>query len=485
MLTQFPYPETPWGRRIEARLLAVDGPSVTGYSTPRSNGKTIQAAKIGLYFAAGPGAVPGFDVVVAAPTLRQAAIPWRDMVTAYKEICPDWKSEGVRIRDYPAMKTVEFPWGSNLTAVAGIGGTLHGLRFKCAIIDEPASFPNTRGQRVFNALKTGLGKTPGSKLVVCGTRPADDPEHFFEELLADSGLSWYAGKDDDPLDPATWDKANPSLHLPGFEGLLPVIKEEAAKAAKSASAMASFRCLRLNQGNSEVLEDLLCTSEEWTRFGETDDLPPRSGPLVIGFDLGGGRSMTAAAGYWRDTGRLEVVGYYGDIPTLTRREERDGQISVYTAMKKRGELVLTTGRTTPPIVVLADAIERFGHPETVVADRYKQNEVTDAAASLGLTMTYRGLGFRDSATDVREFTEALLEHRIQSAPSLLMRTALAGTLLVRDLAGNPKIIKRYREGSSRNDAAVASVIAIGEGSRRRRQLTPKLYYTPPQSDYVA
>ncbi len=485
MLSQFPYPETPWGKLIEARLLDPDGPSTIGYSLPRSNGKTIEAAKIALYYVAGPGHVPGFDVVVAAPTLRQAAIPWRDVVDAYKKIVPNWKAQGVKIRDYPQLKIVEFPWGSNLTAVAGIGGALHGLRFKCAIIDEPANFPNTRGQRVFNALKTGLGKTPDSKLIVCGTRPADDPGHWFEELLSDSGLSWYADKNADPLDPATWDKANPSLHLPGFEGLLPAIKEEAEKAKKSAGAMASFRCLRLNQGNSEILEDLLCTSDEWIRFGETDDLPPRAGPLVVGIDLGGGRSMSAAAAYWRDTGRLETVGYYGDIPDLLRREERDGQITVYSAMKRRGELLLNRGRTTPPAVLLADVVERYGHPETVIADRFKKPEMEDAAAALGLQVTYRGLGFRDSAPDIREFQAALLEHQIRSAPSLLMRTALAGTLLVRDPAANPKIIKRVREGSSRNDAAVAAVLAIGEGSRRRRQTPPKLYYTPPQSDFVS
>ena len=481
MIRDFPYPQTPWGERVQAKLRDPQAPSVVAYSMARSNGKTVEAARLALYYAAGKGHVPGFDVLIAAPTLSQAGISWRDAVSAYQTQVPDWKKHGIKCADYPALKELVFPWRVRLRAVAGAAGSLTGHRFKAAIIDEPSSFPTIKGQRVFNALRTGLGKVPGSKLIVCGTRPADGSGHWFEDLLATSGLNWSAEKDQDPLDPKTWEQANPSLRLPGFEGLLPAIKEEAEDAAKSAAAMASFRCLRLNMGTAEVLEDVLCTADEWIRHGETADQPPRQGPMVLGLDLGGGRSMSGAAAYWRETGRLETVGYFGDIPTLDRREERDGNIGLYLALMERRELFLLPGRTTPPALVLGDAVRRFGIPETVLADRYRQSEVEDAAADLGLPVEYRGLGFRDSSADVREFTQALLESRIRSPKSLLMRTALAASLLVRDPAGNPKIVKRNREGAARNnDAAIATVLAVGEGNRRARQTPPKLYYTPPQ-----
>ena len=484
MLAKFPYPPTPWGRRIEARLLDPQGPSVLGYSTARSNGKTIEAAKIALFYSAGPGATRGFDVLICGPTLSQSGIAWRDAVDAYRTIQPGWKGMGVKIADYPSLKTISFPWGVSLTAVAGNPQSLTGRRFKAAIVDEPASFPSTRGQRIFNALKTGQGKTPGSKVVVCGTRPADGAGHWFEDLLAASGFTWAAHKDADPLDPKTWALANPSLHLPGFEALHQAKKEEALQAAKSATAMAAFRCLRLNQGTAEVLEDLLCTSAEWQTHAETtEELPDRLGSLFLGLDLGGGRSMSAVAAYWPQSGRLETVAYFGDIPELARREEQDGNVDLYRAMKQRGELVLLQGRTTPPAQVLRDALDRFGWPEVLCCDRYRASEVQDAALALGLTLCFRGLGFRDSGEDIREYTASLLEHRIRALPSLLLRHALASTLLARDPAGNAKIIKR---GSSReNDAAIATVLAVGEGSRRQRQAPPDFYYQPPDSEYLS
>ena len=487
MISQFPYPDTPWGLQVQARILDPNGRSVVAYSMGRSNGKSVEAARLAVYFSAGPGHAPGYDVLIAGPTLGQAGISWRDAVDAYCRMVPDWKEIGVKIRDYPQLKEVTYPWGVKLCAVAGSAHSLTGKRFKCAIIDEPASFPNTRGQRVFNALRTGLGKTPDSRLIICGTRPSDGAGHWFEDLLEGSGLVWSADRSDDPLDPKTWRSANPSLDLPGFEALGVAIQEEAEDAAKSAAAMASFRNLRLNLGTSELVEDVLCTASEWTRMAETDKLPERSGPMVLGLDLGGGRSMTGAAAYWWQTGRLEVVGYFGNVPELALREQKDGNIGVYSSMVRRGELVMIPGtRTTPPALVLSDAIERFGTPEVVLADRYRKPELEDALASLGLLVEWRGLGFRDSSNDVREFLRALLEGRIKSPPSLLVRVALAASLLMRDPAGNPKIVKRSREGAQRNnDAAIAAVLAIGEGSRRSRQAPPQLYYTPPASEWIA
>ena len=483
MLRRFTYPSTPWGQRIEARLLDPNGPSVLGYSTARSNGKTIEAAKIALYYSAGPGATRGFDVLICGPTLSQSGIAWRDAVDAYRTIQPGWKGAGVKIADYPSLKTAVFPWGVSLTAVAGNPQSLTGRRFKAAIIDEPASFPSTRGQRIFNALKTGQGKTPGSKVVACGTRPADGVGHWFEDLLSVSGFTWAAPRDADPLDRKTWALANPSLGLPGFSALRTAIEEEARQAAKSATAMAAFRSLRLNQGVAELLEDVLCRAEEWEAHAEITKLPDRRGPLFLGADLGGGRSMSAVAAYWPQSGRLETVAYFGDIPLLGRREERDGNKGLYQAMHQRGELVLLKGRTTPPAQVFRDAIDRFGWPEVLCCDRYRSSEVQDAGLALGLALCFRGLGFRDSAEDVREFTAALLENRIRTLPTLLLRHALASTLLTRDPAGNPKIVKRG--GSRENDAAVATVLAVGEGSRRQRQQPPVLYYQPPDSEYLA
>jgi hypothetical protein len=48
-------------------------------------------------------------------------------------------------------------------------------------------------------------------------------------------------------------------------------------------------------------------------------LPPRAGAVVIGVDLGGSASMTAAAFYWPETGRLECLGWFPSKPSLLHR----------------------------------------------------------------------------------------------------------------------------------------------------------------------
>lgn len=51
-------------------------------------------------------------------------------------------------------------------------------------------------------------------------------------------------------------------------------------------ALASFQGLIRNERISTEARDLLATADEWQRC-ETETLPPRSGPVVIGVDLGG------------------------------------------------------------------------------------------------------------------------------------------------------------------------------------------------------
>src|SRR3546814_15271636 len=81
---------------------------------------------------------------------------------------------------------------------------------------------------------------------------------------------------------------------------------------------------------------------------ETAALPPREGPVVIGIDLGGSASMSAAAYYWPQTGRLEVLGTFPTRPSLLNRGQADGVGSRYVEMESRGELS-TLGEATVPV----------------------------------------------------------------------------------------------------------------------------------------
>jgi hypothetical protein len=83
---------------------------------------------------------------------------------------------------------------------------------------------------------------------------------------------------------------------------------------------------------------------------EVDVRPERAGQCVIGADLGGAASTTAAAFFWLHTGRLEVIGWFPSEPALAVRGVNDGVGRRYIEMVERGELrVLGAARCRRPV----------------------------------------------------------------------------------------------------------------------------------------
>ena len=119
------------------------------------------------------------------------------------------------------------------------------------------------------------------------------------------------------------------------------------------------------------------------------------------------------------------------------------------------------------------ALDRFGPPSVIVCDRYREPELRqelEAAAIPGpCDLTVRGMGFKDGGQDVREFRRAVLDGRVKVRPSLLLRAALGGAIVVTDPAGNAKLAKQGQGGRRqhhRDDTAAAAILAISEGLRR-------------------
>ncbi len=50
---------------------------------------------------------------------------------------------------------------------------MHGLQPSLIIADEPAQWPPASTDPAIAALRTSLGKIPGSRLIAIGTRPTD------------------------------------------------------------------------------------------------------------------------------------------------------------------------------------------------------------------------------------------------------------------------------------------------------------------------
>ena len=279
-----PFKVLPWERKAAKHIASR---RVSAISMARGNGKSGWLSQLLAYYGVGPAQKAGSDCVVCASSLAQAAIPWRDFSAGYRILVPDWKKNGTKITNNPTGRVeLSMPDSSAVRAMSSRPESMHGLRPNLMCIDEPSQIsPPATGERLFVALRTATGKVPGSRLVVCGTRPAD-PRHWFSKRLKSSaGLVWAADKKDDPFDPATWRKANPSWDY--FPELRKAIREESEEAKDDPLAMASFRALRLNLGTADTEElDCLMTPEGVAARGDRQSSPARG---VADLGRGSGR----------------------------------------------------------------------------------------------------------------------------------------------------------------------------------------------------
>ena len=162
-------------------------------------------------------------------------------------------------------------------------------------------------------------------------------------------------------------------HLPSLEK---EIRAEAELARKDPSMLAAFSALRLNEGVSDTLQSTLLDVGTWDKIEGEEE---REGRCYWGVDLGTSAAMSAVACYWPKTGRLEALAAFPSEPTLEVRGRKDGVGRLYTAGHACGELILCGGAAVSVSELIAAALERFGSPAGVSADRWREAELRDAS----------------------------------------------------------------------------------------------------------
>ena len=443
-----------------------------GASLARGGGKSGLASALCLDAIRPAGTLhrPGFEAMLIASSFGQARIIFEAVKTSLELL---GEEDDYRIRDQQNLADIQHRKTKARLRVAGADNRrAHGWRVNLVIGDEPAQW-GPRGELLASAIRTALGKRKGARAIFIGTRPSSDA-HFFARLLDESDPSvfalFYAARQDDPtFSVKTWRKANPALAygLPDIE----VLRAEARLAKRDPAELATFRALRLNQGTPETESAMLLDSLTW-RGIESEMLPSREGPYVLGIDLGGTAAFSACSGYWPQTGRLEGFVACGTEPELSQRALADGVSGVYEAMRDAGELIQVGGRVVPVAALLREAVERFGLPAAIAADRFREGELTDGARLCGHRLpepTWRGQGFRDGAEDVRTFRAAVLEGKVAVPVSLAMRAAFAEAKTVSDSAANEKLAKAgegMKRRRGRDDLAASIVLSVAEGIRR-------------------
>ena len=451
-----------------------DSVASAALSIARSNGKTSLLSGIAAASLDGPLAVPRGETVIVASSFEQARITFEHAIAFMGDKLQDrarWKvwdtAQQARIED---RKT-----GARVRCIGSDPRRAHGLAPVLVLADEPAQWPTSTGERMVAALRTAAGKQPHSRFVALGTRPAD-AEHWFSKMLAGGAdyVQLHTARAQDPkFQKRTWVKANPSLgHLPDLEA---AIRREATQAKRDPSLLASFEALRLNLGTEDTVVACLLEADLWADIEGDAAL---SGTLTWGIDLGTSAAQSAVACYAPETGALACIAAFPCQPSLEERGRLDGVAGLYRECARRGELMTLGQRATDVPALLAVALERFGRPSRIAADRWREAELRDALEKAGIPAAVfetRGMGFADGGADLRAFRRACAEGRVTPWPSLLLRSAMAEARTVSDPAGNAKLSKGAQGGRrlrARDDAAAAAVLAVAAGVRQPAK--PKL-----------
>lgn len=443
-------------------------------SIGRGNAKTALSAGIGLGSVMGVwDGQPKREIILAARNRDQARTAFQ-FVIGFIEGLSEAEQELFTIR---RGSKLEIEYGANggglIRAIAADGKSILGGAPTLAILDERAAWEREKGDQLENAILSGLGKRDGRALIISTSAP--DDANTFSRWLDDPPPGTFVQEHRPAFGLPADDAESLLIANPGAsEGIgasLEWLQAQARRAiARGGSALSSFRNLNRNERVSTEDRSVVVTVDEWMSAEVSPEaLPERAGPCILGVDLGGSRSMSAAAFFWPETGRLEVLGTFPAKPGLADRGAADGVGTRYTEMQERGELFTLGENTVPAGPWLAEIVRRLDGitPACICGDRFRHAEFTEAMEKAGLARVpfiWRGFGWKDGAEDIERFRRSLFDGEVKVVPSLLLRSAFADAITLIDPAGNHKLAKARSLG--RIDAAAAAILAIAEGARR-------------------
>ena len=143
--------------------------------------------------------------------------------------------------------------------------------------DEPGSFENRGGTLMYHALRQSIGKRPGQRLIIVGTRAPAEPGNWWPQLL-DAGngpgihVTELSPAREDPWDAwPTIRKVNPMvLHN---ATLRQAILRERDHARREPTLRRAFKAYRLNAGGVDTFNEVLLQVEAWERVEARKVMP--------------------------------------------------------------------------------------------------------------------------------------------------------------------------------------------------------------------
>ena len=369
------------------------------------------------------------------------------------------------------LQTTHKSTGTKLRVLSSSGKRAMGLaNFSTIYADEPAAWEARGGALMFDALRTSLGKLPGQRLILIGTRAPAEPDGWWPSLLdAGSGpgkhVTVRTAPDGEPWDDwRTIRRVNPLVQH--SQSLRETIKRERDEARKNDSARAAFEAYRLNR-QTDVREEILVAVAAWQR-AEARPVPERYGQPIVGLDVGGERSWSAAVLLF-ENGRCEALALVPGVPDLAERERADAMPKgLYQRLADHGRLLVDEGRRMARLEILLDEV-LAADPAAIFCDRFLLGNVHDVVGGQ-CPVVDRKTRWSEATEDIAAFRRMVLDGPLAVEPEsrALLRVSMAGAAVRSDDQGSCRLLKRKGK-RSRDDVAQAAVLAAGAWERARAE----------------
>ena len=454
-------PLLPFHRRwIEGAF--ADDVQIAGASWPRGAGKTWLAANLAALAITPdtPLFEAGVEVLGVSASLEQSRI----LLAFVRDALDDapgyrWLDSGQR------LAVTHVPSRTKLRILSSSAKRAMGLAmFSTIFADEPGSWEERGGTLMYHALRQSLGKRPGQRLLLIGTRAPASPDSWWSGLL-DSGsgpgthVEVMTAPDSEPWD--RWEtirKVNPMVLA--NPDLRRTILRERDDARRNPTLRPAFEAFRLNR-QVAVGEEMLIAVDAWKTV-EGRVVPPRVGRALVSIDLGSERSWSATWATWAN-GRSECYAVCPGVPGLDDRERQDAMpAGLYRRLENDGVLIVEEGRRTADPETLINHLVGVGiRPETIYCDRFLIGRLRDAVAGRW-PIVERVTRWSEATEDIAAFRRLVLDGPLSIVPECraLARVSLSQAIVRGDDQGSVRLVKR-RHGRSRDDVAVCATLSAG------------------------
>ena len=440
-------------------------PEIAAASWPRGSGKSwLCGGLVARSLTPGdPLFEPGVENILVSSSRNQAAIVLEFARAALGEAEGyRWRNDGVlHLASRARVRIVS----SDARRALGLGAAV-----RLIIADEPGAWSPTAGRRLWDAMLTSLGKRR-TQIICVGTlapAPTTGVAGWWPQFVAEgSGDGRHIALLQ--ADPEKWTDFNETLRVNPVAAVNPhlrrTLEREHKAALKSERAARPFRQFRLNLPGDPVDTQPLITTSEWARVCARA-VPDSEGAPIVGLDLGGTRSWSAAASVW-PSGRIEAWALAPGKPSLSDQEKED-QVAegTYLDLVQSAGLAVDEGNHVPSIERLLARIWRW-EPTAIICDNYRAPELYEAVSGRGVRVIERARSGGEATSNCQALRSLLLDSGagICESSRALLGAAWAQTNLVISNEGLVKLTK-IDARRSREDAAQALLLAAGEQARR-------------------